>query len=131
MTMGSDYTEFDALDRALFALPLEEPPADMRASILHATVYRQHHAFPWWESVTFGALGAVGIWLLVAIVLGGGSLFVHTLAAITSTVIVTLSHGANAMWLAAGAATAVWLSLFTGFQPGSTQEYRSEHNNVR
>jgi hypothetical protein len=128
--MGSGSNEFDALDRALFALPLEEPPADMRASILQATVYRQHHAFPWWESVTFGALGAIGIWLLVAIVLGGGSLFVHTLAAITSPVIVALSHGVNAMWLAAGAATAVWLSLFTGFQPGSTQEYRSEHNNV-
>src|SRR5580698_10379079 len=119
MTMGSDSNEFDALDRALFVLPMEEPPADMRASILQATVYRQHHAFQWWESVTFGALGAIGIWLLAAIVSGGDSLFVHTLGAITSTVIVALSHGANAMWLAAGAATAVWLSLFTGFQPAS------------
>jgi hypothetical protein len=131
MTIGSDSNEFDALDRALFALPLEEPPADLRAAILQATVYRQHHAFAWWESATFGALGAIGIWLIIAIVLGGASLFTHTLATITSTLIVALSHGVTAMWLAAGAATAVWLSLFTGFQPTSTQEYRSEHNNLR
>jgi hypothetical protein len=131
MTMGSDSNEFDALDRALFALPLEEPPAEMRAAILDSTVYRQHHAFPWWESVTFGVLGAIGIWLIAAIFLGGGSLFVHTLGAISSTVISALSHGATAMWLAAGAATAVWLSLFTVSQPASTSEYRSEHNNMR
>lgn len=131
MTTGSDFNEFDALDRALSALPLEEPPGDLRASILHATVYRSHHSFPWWESLTFGVLGAVGVWLIVAIVVGGGSLFVHTVAAITSTVIAMLSEAQTAMWLAAGAATAVWLSLFTGFQPASRLEYRSEHNDVR
>jgi hypothetical protein len=131
MTMGSDPNGLDALDRALFALPLEEPPSDLRPAILHATVYRQHHAFPWWESATFGALGAIGIWLVIAIVSGGISLFTHTLGAIAATVIAALSHGANAMWLAAGAATAVWLSLFTVSQPGSLLEYRSERNNVR
>ena len=35
----SDYDEHDDLDRALFALPLEEPPAGLRASILRATVF--------------------------------------------------------------------------------------------
>ena len=39
------YDSDDALDRALFALPLEEPPADLRASILTATVYRPAPAF--------------------------------------------------------------------------------------
>ena len=34
------YDSDDALDRALFALPLEEPPAGLRASILLATAYR-------------------------------------------------------------------------------------------
>ena len=131
MSMGSDSNEFDALDRALFALPLEEPPAGLRTAILQSTVYRRHHAFPWWESVTFGALGAIGVWLIIAIVLGGGSLFVHTVSAIASTAIAALAHGQAAMWLAAGAATAVWLSLFTGFQPASWLGHRSEPNDVR
>ena len=35
----------DELDRALFALPLEEPPADLRARILAATVCGSAPAF--------------------------------------------------------------------------------------
>jgi hypothetical protein len=131
MTMGPNWNEFDALDRALAALPLEEPPPDLRASILRATVYRQTHAFPLWESITFGVLGAIGLWLVVAIVLGGAPLFAHTLSAIASTTIAALSHGATAAWLAAGAATAVWLTLFTGSQPASLFSYRSKRSDVR
>jgi hypothetical protein len=39
----------DELDRALFALPLEEPPADMHQRIMSATVLRTAPAFRPWE----------------------------------------------------------------------------------
>ena len=45
----------DELDRALFALPLEEPPADMHERIMAATVLRAGPAFRTWE-----------LWLLAA-----------------------------------------------------------------
>ncbi len=41
----------DELDRALFALPLEEPPADMHARIMSATIYRVAPTFQPWELV--------------------------------------------------------------------------------
>jgi len=36
----------DELDRALFALPLEEPPADMHQRIMSATVLRAAPCVP-------------------------------------------------------------------------------------
>ncbi len=107
----------EALDQALFALPLEEPPAGLRSSILMATAYRPAPAFAAWELVALGALGAVGIWLVVLLIAGGGSLFIHTTATIGSFLSRALSNGATLAWLAAGGATALWLSLFTGSQP--------------
>jgi hypothetical protein len=114
--------EEDALDRALLALPLEEPPAGLRASILMATAYRpalasvaQRHSF--WELAFMGALAAVAVWLVALVAMGGGSLFVHTLAAIGATLTRVFSNGPTLAWLAAGTVTAVWLTLFTGSQP--------------
>jgi len=107
----------DELERAILGLPLEEPPEGLRASILLATAYRPAPAFSFVELATLGALGAVGLWLVVQLVLGGGTLFVHTISAIVSTVARPLSSVTTLAWLAAGAATAFWLSLFTGSQP--------------
>ena len=59
----------DALDRALFALPLEEPPADFRAGILSATIYRPAPVFSFRELVTLSAICAVLVWLVAAVIL--------------------------------------------------------------
>ena len=107
----------DALDQAISALPLEEPPAGLRASILLATAYRPAPAFSVLELAALGALGAIGIWLVVLLALGGGTLFVSTLQTIGTFISRALSNGATLAWLAAGGATALWLSLFTGSQP--------------
>ena len=102
----------ERLERALAALPLEEPPEGLRASILLATAYRPTPAFSFFELSVAGSLGAVALWLVVLLVLGGGSLFVHTLAVIGSVVSHTFSNAAMLAWLAAGGATALWLTLF-------------------
>ena len=111
------YRDDDALDRALFALPLEEPPADLRASILTSTVYRPAPVFSFWEITGLGVVAAVVVWLLALIAMGGGSLFVHTVETIVATVARPLSNVTTLAWLGAGAATAFWLTFFTGSQP--------------
>lgn len=115
----------DALDQAILALPLEEPPAGLRASILMATAYRPAPAFSVVELALLGALGAIALWLIAVLISGGGALFVHTLAAIGSVSARVLSDAATLAWLAAGGATALWLSLFTGFQPAAVAAQRS------
>jgi hypothetical protein len=122
-----NYNDDDALDTALFALPLEEPPADLRASILSATIFRHHPVFSLREVVVIGALSAVIVWLVAAVIGGGASLFVHSLQAVGATLLHVGSNLTLLGWVAAGAATAVWLSIFTGFQPrpeGDTAERR-------
>jgi len=110
------YDDDDALDAALFALPLEEPPADLRSAILHATIFRPAPVFSFRDLVVLGALSAVVVWLIAAIAAGGGSLFFHSLEAIGATTLRALGNLTLLAWLAAGGATAIWLSIFTGFQ---------------
>jgi hypothetical protein len=114
-----NYHDDDALDRALFALDLEEPPADLRASILTATVYRPAPAFSPWELTVIGLIAAVVVWLVAAVALGGAGLFVHSLQAISENASRAFSNYSTLAWIAAGGATAIWLSLFTGFQPSA------------
>jgi hypothetical protein len=111
-----NYEDDDALDAALFALPLEEPPADLRASILAATVYRPAPLFSFREILGLGTLAALVVWLIVAVVLGGGTLFIHTLQDAQVLLGRALTSAATLAWIAAGGATAIWLSFFTGFQ---------------
>lgn len=113
------YDSDEALDRALFALPLEEPPADLRAAILTATVYRPAPLFKPWEIMLLGAIAAIATWLLAIVVLGGGTLFVHSLEAIASNAGDALSNYSTLAWIAAGGGAAIWLSIFTGFQPSA------------
>jgi hypothetical protein len=54
----------DELERALFALPLEEPPVDLRARILAATVDRPRPAFRGWEIWLLGTAVAFMVWLM-------------------------------------------------------------------
>lgn len=122
-----NFKDDDALDAALFALPLEEPPADLRAAILSATIFRPGPLFSLREVVTLGALFAVIVWLVVAVIGGGASLFVHSLQAVGATTLHASGNVTLLGWIAAGAATAIWLSIFTGFQPrpeGKTADRR-------
>jgi hypothetical protein len=113
------------LERAILGMPLEKPPEGLRTSILLATAYRPAPAISFAELAALGSLGAVALWLVALLVLGGGSLFVHTLAMIGSTLSRTLSNAAVLAWLAAGGATALWLTLFTGSQPLVVASHRS------
>jgi hypothetical protein len=126
-----DRGPLDALDRAILGLSLEEPPSGLRSAILLATSYRPAPAFSFWELALLGVVGAVGVWLIALLVLGGGSLFVHTADVIATAATAALSNAATLAWVAAGAATAVWLSLFTGFQPLAQPSHRSERRNAR
>ncbi|HEY1654759.1 MAG TPA: hypothetical protein VGF86_06585 [Candidatus Tumulicola sp.] len=110
------YDSDDALDRALFALPLEEPPSDLRGSILAATAFRPAPPFGVWEVAALGALAAVTLWLGVLIAMGGAGLFLQTVTTMASAIESSLSSVTVLAWLAAGAATALWLTFFTGSQ---------------
>jgi hypothetical protein len=131
MSMHDDHDLPDELDRALLSLPLEEPPAGLRSSILMATAYRPAPAFSFWEVTFMGVIGAVGVWLLALLALGGGQLFLHTLAAIGAWVMQALSSPSVVAWLAAGGATALWLTLFTGSQPIALAANRSARRDGR
>jgi hypothetical protein len=101
----------DELDRALFALPLEEPPPDLHQRIMAATVLRAAPAFRQWE-----------LWLLAAAVTVAGAVAFY---AFTSTPDpgTHLSDSINAVlrtlglfsrstyvWLAIGLSSVWWIS---------------------
>ena len=130
MTMHDADRPLDALDRAILGLALEEPPSGLRSSILLATAYRPAPPFSFWELALLGALGATAVWFAALLILGGGSLFVHTVTTIASATTTLLSNGATLAWLAAGGATALWLSLFTVSQPVAHASHRSGPRNV-
>lgn len=121
------FEDDDALDAALFALPLEEPPAGLRSSILAATIYRPAPLFSFRELLVLGSLCAVLVWLIVAVVMGGGMLFIHTLQDAQSVVGRAFSNGTTVAWIAAGGATAIWLSFFTGFQSPAKVKAPEQH----
>lgn len=60
----------DELDRALFALPLEEPPADLHRRILAATAFRPAPTFRVWElwllAAAVAVAGALTFWVLTS-----------------------------------------------------------------
>lgn len=104
------YSEAE-LERALFAMPLEEPPADMHAAILAQTIYGAPAAAARWElagliSVAFAACALV--WMIVA---GGGTLFDRTILSATMYAEHALNSIQTLLWLATGCATAFAISL--------------------
>jgi len=101
----------DALERALFAMPLEEPPADLRASIMAATVYRPPAAFKLWETWALGACAGIFVWLVIEMVLGDATRFVHALTAMGAFVLSAASQPSTLLWIALGAGIATWLSV--------------------
>lgn len=103
--------DFDDLDRALFALPLELPPLGLRESILRATIYapQAEPVFRPWEIAGIGAAVAVAVWL--AIVLVSDRLFGATLVANAAALGRSFADPAMLAWVAVGAGIATWLSV--------------------
>jgi 4-amino-4-deoxy-L-arabinose transferase-like glycosyltransferase len=102
----------DELERALFALPLEEPPADLRRRILSATVYRPRMIFRTAEIWGLGTALAIMVWLSWYVMTGipnvGGKfgfVFSSLLAVVGGNI------PANAwLWLALGVSSTIWIS---------------------
>lgn len=105
------YERDDDLDRLLFSLPLEEPPADLRASIFAATIYRPAFALRPWEIWMLGTLTALAVWLASLVVRGGAGAFMKTLSILGAAA----AHGLLAqnawLWLLAGVGAAFWLLI--------------------
>lgn len=105
--------DFDELDRALFALPLETPPPGLRAAILRSTVSAQMPArtapFATWEILALGTAIAVAVWLILLIVGNKASAVAVTADAVA--IGRTFADPAILMWLAAGGAVAAWMTL--------------------
>jgi hypothetical protein len=104
--------DLDDLDRALFALPLETPPAGLRASILNATVYAETArpvvslARPW-ELWACGAALAVAAWLVFALITQRG--FAATLSADIFLTVRPFAEPITLSWFAVGSVLAATL----------------------
>ncbi|MBV8298147.1 MAG: hypothetical protein JO083_01110 [Candidatus Eremiobacteraeota bacterium] len=103
----------DALDLALAALPLEEPPADFHARVMAATVYRPEPAARPWEVWLLGTFVALAAWVawIVAATPHAGERIVATLSDAVQTA--GLSSDYVVLWLAIGVSAAWWLSTIT------------------
>ena len=104
------YDNDEELERALFALALEEPPAGLRASILAATIYRPAMSVKPWEVWTAGALCAVLVWLLLLVARGGATSTVQSVSAYITSGLALLVQPQTLFWIAIGAAAAFWVS---------------------
>ncbi len=109
--------EFDDLDRALRALPLEEPPAGLRDSILAATVYAPPIpalAMRLWEVTGVGVWLAFAAWLALAVI--SNRAVADQFAAFGARLAGVLSDPLTLVSLATGIVIAFVLS-FGSFQP--------------
>ncbi len=103
------YSDAD-LERALFNLPLEAAPANLRASILAGTVYRQSLGVKAWEPWLIGGCVAMIAWLTVLILRGGAAPVFSALDAIGAAILAVASQPATILWIAVGGAVAIWVS---------------------
>jgi hypothetical protein len=101
----------DELDRALFALPLEEPPADLHQRIMAATVLRTAPAFrPWELWLLAGAvilIGCLAAWTLTSSPDAGTRLADAVVAVLRA---LGLFSRATYVWLAIGLSSVWWIS---------------------
>jgi len=106
------YSDYD-LERALFNLPLEEAPANLRASILAQTIYRQTLPVKPWEVWLMGGCVAMIAWFLLMILRGGFGPVVSGLDVMGAAILEVVSQPATLLWIALGGASAMWLSQLT------------------
>jgi hypothetical protein len=108
----------EELEQALFALPLEKPPADLHALILGATVYRPRLSVPAWEVWTLGTIAAVMVWLTAFLVTTPAHALAHIGAQLSGLVASTWAPGMLAsngplLWMSIGISAAIWVSQLT------------------
>ena len=99
----------DELERALFALPLEEPPRDLRKAILAATVYRPAFPVKAWEMWVAATVVAVAVWLCISVARGAMPQFVHGEATLAQ-VLASPAAWPIFFWTLVGGAAAAWVS---------------------
>ena len=113
----------DDLDRALAALPLEEPPAGLHARIMAATVHRPEPLVRSWEVWLIGTLVAVAAWLTWALVSSP-----HAIERVTTALARGLETTAAGdytvfVWLAVGISATWWISQLS--VPSSRRDVRA------
>jgi hypothetical protein len=106
--------DFDELDRALFALPLEAAPPGLRESILNATVYARARTVAepeirTWELWAVGIALAAAAWLIFSLLAYKG--FAASFDADLLASGRALSNPSTLVWIGAGSAIAAWLSF--------------------
>jgi hypothetical protein len=104
----------DQIERALFALPLEEPPADLHARIMAATIHRPRQIFRAWEVWVIGTLVAVMVWLayLVFSLPQATDRLGRAIGGLVNAFGLQLGSGL-ALWILLGISTAVWISFIS------------------
>lgn len=118
------YDSDDELERALFALPLEEPPADLRASILAATVYRPPLIVKPWEIWALGAVIALLVWLLVLVAKGTAAPAMLAFDSYVMDALRQFAQPATLFWIALGGGAAAWISQLNLTPAAGVQQAR-------
>ncbi len=114
----------DELDRALAALPLEEPPADLRGRILTATIYRAPAAFRTWELWLLAAVVVIVAWATYEIFasspLVGGTISDTLAGYLRSAGLFSIK---TYLWLGIGVSVTWWFSSLPFMLPRRTTVY--------
>lgn len=101
----------DELDRALFALPLEQPPPDLHGKILAATVLRPVPTFRQWElwalALALALIGGLTYWAVSTTPELGSRL---SYAIVVSLRALGLFSRSTYVWLAVGLSSVWWIS---------------------
>jgi len=102
----------DELERALFALPLEEPPVDLHARILAATVDRPRLTFRAWEVWLIGTVLAFMVWLAFLVATSNPNLGGTISRAITGSIdnVAAAVPAGALLWTGLGISFVVWIS---------------------
>ena len=101
----------DELDRALFALPLEQPPPDLHARIMAATALRPGPTFATWEwlllVVAVSLTIATTAWIFMS---APGSMQTLGNAVMSGMHALGLYSRATYVWFAIGLSSVWWIS---------------------
>lgn len=102
----------DDLERMLLALPLEAPPADLRARIFGATIYRPRPMVQSWEIWAIGTFVALLVWLSCLVFTASPNEIDRIARAVTgvATGLASRFTTTTALWTAVGVSVALWLS---------------------
>ncbi|MHB8462675.1 MAG: hypothetical protein ACYDA1_08520 [Vulcanimicrobiaceae bacterium] len=110
---------YDDLDLAIAALPLDEPPAGLRAMILARTIDRAEAPAWSWEITIIGACIAVLVWAALALVTGSATPIVALIGSFTAQSITMLVNINTLAWISSGMLLAFWLTV--GITPSAPQ----------